>query len=494
MRSLKSEYSDTLHVVGFVLRIVGFGYLFPLLAVVFFNEAWTHALAFIGAFIGTELLALLFLKKLKADEDRTSFTFQQGALGIVGAWLLTMLISAGPFMAILGYDFTRAVFESVSGWTTSGLTTVAVEAAPGSILLFRSLLQFFGGFGLVALAASSIIGVGSLNALYDSEGHDRLLPNIKKTARSMFQIYIGLMVLGVLLYILAGMPAFDALNHSLSGISTGGFSVKEASIGHYDSVAIEGVTFALMLFGSTNFAAHILLFRRDFKSFFRITENRFFYFMLISMSIIAVLILWNLGFAFVGESLRHGAFETVSAITGTGYTISDYSAFPGAVVFFILIMMILGGQSGSTSGGLKMTRINLIRKNLSFAVRRIFQPEHQVTENVVQTPAGQKLIHKQDVIEIFNFVSIYMLALIIGTLVLTTQGAALKDGLFEFASTIGTVGLTIGVTAPEMPLLSQWTMIAGMFFGRLEFLIVLIVLVKLFRDAKIGITRARRTD
>ncbi len=486
MKSLKQEYRETLRVLGIILMFVGAAFLLPLIYVVVDREPGVSYMAFLSMVLIMESVGLGLYMIFKNNHPNV-LTYQQGALTVFIAWLFTAIVSTIPFMMLGDTSFSKAFFESMSGWTTTGLSQLDVTVLDRSLLFFRSLIQFFGGFGLVALMVSSIIGIRSVSTLYESEGHDKVLPNIKKTAQTLFIIYITYFLAGTLLYVIVGMPFFDSINHSMSAISTGGFSVKSASIGAYDSIPIEVVTIILMILGSINFSAYILLMSGKFKQFIAVTENKFMLVWLIALSIIVTILLVGGIYPSMSTSLRHGIFESVSAITTTGYAISDYTLFSGSLIFIFVLIMIVGGQSGSTSGGVKMTRINLLRKNIVYNLKKVFQPKNLITENEITTTSGKQLVHKDDMNEQYNYIVLYMATLFFGSFILTTQGHALSASLFEYASTLGTVGLSVNIVSSTMSTLTTWVITLGMFLGRLEFTVILVAILKLFRDGSSGL-------
>lgn len=481
MKTLKQEYSEIFRSLGIILMFVGLVFLIPIIYALIDAETSASYYAFFLMVLIMEVVGIT-LYRLCHDYDANIITYQQGAFTVVFAWVFTALVSTIPFILIMDLNFTQAFFESMSGWTTTGLSQLDEATVPRSLLIFRSIMQFSGGFGLVALMVSSIIGIRSVSTLYESEGHEKVLPNIKKTAQTLFTIYISYFAAGAALYVIVGMPFFDSINHSMSAVSTGGFSVRPESIGHYQSLPIEMVTIVLMLLGSINFSAYILLFTGRTKAFTRVTENRFMLVWLIPSSIIVVMLMVGGLYPSMTTSLRHGLFETVSAITTTGYSISDYTLFTGPLLFIFILFMIVGGQSGSTSGGIKMTRVNLIRKNIGHGFKKVFQPRNLITENEIQTPSGRQLIHKEDMNEQYNYITLYILSLFAGAFILTTQGFSLSESLFEYASTLGTVGLSVDVVSLSMSGLSTWVMTIGMFLGRLEFMVIIVAFLKVFRD------------
>ncbi|MFW5894462.1 MAG: TrkH family potassium uptake protein [Bacillota bacterium] len=483
MKPLKQEYREIFSVTGLIASVVAFIFLIPALVSLLYGELLSVMVGFIVPFLVLEAFGL-GLWKIFHSTDASRLSYLQGAVSVVFAWIIVTSASTIPFIMIMDMSYTQGIFETVSGWTTTGLTVLDVDLVPNSLLLFRSIMQFLGGFGIVALMITSIVGVGTMSTLYESEGHDQVLPNIKKTAQTLFSFYTAFMLIGTLAYIVAGMPAFDAINHSMSALATGGFSVNNDSIAHYNSVPIEGITIALMFMGSLNFATYILFLRKRYDILKSVNEHRFYLILILLVVMSGTFIMHQLMYDSFGEAFRHGIFETMTALTGTGFSITNnYHVLPGAFIILSIILMNIGGQSGSTTGGLKVTRVHLMFKTFRYTIRRTFQAERQITDNVVTTPSGEKSIHREDMIHVYNYASIYLTMLFIGALTLATQGYSVRESFFEYASALGTVGLTIGVTDAAMSAVSYWSMTLGMFLGRLEFLVIFIVLAKLYRDS-----------
>ena len=479
-----TDYRRIAYTMGLTFMVVGWAYFFPLIMTLL--ERDTPLQSFLIPFVLTQSVGLL-LYRLNSDKSALQLNRIDSAVSVVFAWALTMAISTIPFLILTELTFLQALFESVSGWTTTGLSMLDVSQYPNSLLLFRSLMQFLGGFGLIAIMMLSVIGVGTYSGLYQVEGHDAVLPSVKKTSRMLFSFYLGFTVVGIVAYVIVGMPLFDAINHTMSAISTGGFSVQNDSIGHYQSLGIEIVTIVLMLLGGTNFALYILVLNGKFKAILKLNDARFFVVLLIVFIPFMMMLMLTFSYAHLNDPIRVAIFEVVSALSTTGYSISDYSFYAAPIIVLFIVIMLIGGQSGSTSGGIKMTRISLMLRNFWFSVRRVFDSERRVTDHVVYVPTGSKRIHKEDMINVYNFAFIYMLVLFFGTLILTLEGFTLQQSLFEFASTIGTVGLSVGLLSSELSALSYVTMIFGMFLGRLEFMIVFIVIFKIIKDAIQGI-------
>lgn len=406
-----------------------------------------------------------------------SLSLQEGALAVVAAWAAVALVSALPFMTTVGLGFPQALFESVSGWTTTGLSVVTVEAMPRLVLMYRSTLQLAGGAGVAVLllvASGGPMGPG----LAAAEGReDRLAPHLARSARLVAVLYGGYAVVGTLGLWLAGMGPFDAVNHAFAAVSTGGFSTSTDSIGHWDSVGIEGVTILLMVVGSLNFqTAFLLLVRRRLSTVAQDAEVRL---AAVALPVFAVLFLVFVAgdvVAGTGRAVRLAVFETVSALTTTGFSTTSYAALPGLGLILLLPLMLVGGATGSTAGGMKQYRVHVALEAVVTELRLAASPHGTVIEPSVARGDGQVNLDEGVRLRTLSFVVLYLTVFLAGSICLTGFGYGVRDALFEFASALGTVGLSVGVTSSTTPDGALLVLTAGMFLGRLELVAVLVAL------------------
>lgn len=478
---MKNKLSNNLVIsyMGIFLIIIGIINLIPLIVLIFYPEEFTYGKYFFipasfsiitGINIGT-FIPINKDKKLSAGED---------SIIVVLTWILAILISAMPFYLSGMLNFTQSVFEAVSGWTTTGLSVVDVDNCPKIYLLHRSIMNFFGGVGIVLVMVSALSATFGMS-LYNCEGHsDSLLPNLLKSSRLILSIYTGYVLSGIVLYYIFGMPLFDAINHSIAALSTGGFGVKSESIGAYNSFSIELITIILMLLGTTNFAAHLLLIKGKFKKFFQLGEIKFMFFILgVSIPLVGFFSLNHLyGNVYIG--LRRSLFELISALTTTGFSTVTYNDWNGFAIFTMIILMIIGGGAGSTAGGIKLYRVYIMCKNCIWNIKIQFMSPHLVNEDYVYKPEGKVYIKDSDRKNIANYAFIYMVLYVIGVSIMLINNYSLQDSLFEFASALGTVGLSVGITSPLAPPIILWTEILGMLFGRLEIWVIIIAIIKVF--------------
>lgn len=483
LEQIKQRYELIIGYVGTIILGLGVALLLPLLLLPVYSFELGDMKFFIIPSILSIILGCIMRKNIKLARDAT-LTIQEGGVIVILSWIITIIVSALPFILSGQLTFTQAIFESVSGWTTTGLSVVDVTKTSHMFLLWRSLMQFFGGAGLAVVMLSAIIGPHGLG-LYEAEGRsDKLLPNVTRSTKLIMAIYSSYVLAGIILYIIAGMDWFGAINHSIAALSTGGFSTEVASIGAYNSLSIELITIVLMIAGTINFAAHFLLIRGRIKEFFRIGEIRFMFFLFsLAVPIIAFASLRHL-YGSLSIGIRVSAFEIISALSTTGFSTVGYGDWDNFAVFILIILMIIGGGAGSTAGGIKQYRVYVMIKSLIWNIKGYFSPKNAVRENYIDRPEGKYYVTDKHVSQISNFITIYILIYIMGVLIMLAHGYSLKDSMFEFASSLGTVGLSVGVTSPDAPILVLWTQIFGMILGRLEFFVIFFAGIKMIKDSK----------
>ncbi|RJP26182.1 MAG: TrkH family potassium uptake protein [Candidatus Abyssobacteria bacterium SURF_5] len=479
--NIRWKYLAIVRHIGTLLLGVALYLLLPLFVLIWYPSESNFLAPFCVAAAGAGACGLLFRLIGRKAGDVTLGLPEGGVIVLVG-WILAMVFSAVPFSLSGPLSFLHALFESVSGWTTTGLSVVDVRETPRILLLWRSLMQFAGGAGLVIIMLSAIVGPAG-RSLSVAEGRsEQLLPNVRHSAKLVVRIYLGYAAAGILLYLLAGMPLFDAINHSFCSLSTGGFSTRTESIGYYNSVSIELVTMLLMLLGATNFIMHYALLRGDLRSFFRNGEIR------LTGAAIALFVPVLLGLALLplysaGRGVRVAFFEVISALTTTGYTSVSYSGWPDFGIMCLIVLMLIGGGIYSTAGGLKQYRIYLLFKSIIWEISSNLMPASAVHDRYIWRGENKFYVGPEHIREAGNYLFLYLSTYAAGVIIFLGYGYSLRESLFEFASALGTVGLSIGLTGPAMPPGILWTEIAGMFLGRLEFFVVIYSIIKIFRDA-----------
>jgi trk system potassium uptake protein len=480
-KKIISGYSLILNYLGVFSILIGFIILIPLTVTIFYPGELTNINVFLipaGISILLGSITIFFFRNF----EKGRLERNQDAILVTLIWLLSILIASLPFYLTGVYNFTQSIFETTSGFSTTGLTIVDVENTSHIFLFYRSFLQFVGGVGLVLVLTSAISDKFGMR-LYYAEGHqDKLLPNLIKSARMILSIYVGYIFIGAMVYRLMGMSTFDAINHAIAAVATGGFSTRANSIGHFNHLGIEITTMILMILGGTNFLVHLRLLKGKFKDVLGHVELK----LLVILAILFIpLFTWNIMSmqAQFGSSLRISSFQFFSAVTGTGYqTVQSFQVMPSTFIFGIIILMVLGAGMGSTAGGIKQYRVALAFKSVFWQFRTNMSHKNATRPHFINRIGIKTSIDKEEISQNYAFIMVYLFFLIIGTLIFTSFGYGIKDSLFEFASALGTVGLSVGIIQYQAPSLLLWTASIGMLLGRLEFYVILIAIFKSIDD------------
>jgi len=387
-----------------------------------------------------------------------------------------------------------AVFESMSGFTGTGLTVAAVEEElPRSLHWWRSFIEWIGGVGVIVLTVAILRRSGSSGSytLYESEARSaKIHPSIVTTVREIWKIFVGLTLGSILLFLLAGMPPWDAINHAMTGIATGGFSVHAASIGHYDSPLIEYATVPVMIAGSIAFPVHYLIFTGDVRNLYADLQTRwvFIWFSVGSLALTGVLYL-NGQYATLGETFRIGLFQFVSATSNTGFgtaTVGNGTeqVWSAGATLLTCVGMLTGAAAGSTVSGLKLIRVITLIKGTAWQIRNVFQPRTavrylQIGERRLSEEQAQREFTEATVVFL-----LWLVFLVIGVVVLLSvlsPAHPLEYVIFDVMSAQSNVGLDSGITGPEMPAIAKGMLIINMWVGRLEIIPVAVLLGSLFQ-------------
>ncbi len=486
---IKKQYAAVLSSIGMILLLSAGVTLSPLLMLIAYPEEAGDAGAFLlpAAFLG---LSGLILRRYFPRHGIT-LSIKEGGVIVLISWSVVIIISALPFIYLMDMTFSRAVFESMSGWTTTGLSVVDVTKASRLILTWRSIIQLSGGAGLAIIMMSAIVGptgVGISNA----EGRgDQLVPHVRQSSRLVIMIYLGYAATGIIAYKLAGMPLFDAINHSFPAVSTGGFSTQPENMGHWDSFAVEAVSIPLMILGNLSFVTAWYLWRGKLKAVVRNGEVRLMAIILPISALIVFIFTCQGIYINLTKSMRVAVFETVSCLTTTGFQTVSYNNWNGTGIFILILLMLIGGGTCSTAGGIKQFRIYLMWRLFLWEIKRLLLPGTAVVECPIWEGDRKSFVDDTKVRQVCVFLFMYITTYILGSLVLCACGYPLKDSLFEFASAIGTVGTSVGVTSYKMPDAALWAETLGMFLGRLEFMVIFISLIKIGKDSLVIFSKKR---
>lgn len=493
----KQDFYIILRDLGLLVPVVGLMALLSMIMPLVFNE--TFALAPLAITAGTSfgLGALLYfpLRKVAGETQ-----LKHGLIIAAFGWLLVAALGSMPFVLTALFatpeassetlqffkDPASAFFESISGYTGTGLTMAArADLLPKTLQWWRSFTEWIGGMGVIVLMLSILAGPrpGAANhSLYYAEARtERIHPSINSTLRTMWWIFFLYTFISVIALWGAGMPMWESINHAMTAISTGGFTVTDNSIASYNSISIELVLIPIMLLGAISFAVHYEMMRGDGKILWRDFQTRLL--LLLTVIGIAVLTLENLGVIGGFQSLRESAFQMVSSITCTGFQTADLGAWSPTGKLLLAAAMFIGGAAGSTAGGIKIMRMLILMKGVQWRFRKIVSPRQAIVpfrlgdSTVDESQVGQRL---EDA-SVITFLWLVFLGLGIVVLLHTVPPEfTLSDVVFEVTSAQGNVGLSVGITQPTMSLASKLVLCFNMWIGRLEIIPVLMLIRALF--------------
>jgi len=479
---LKERYAVILSAIGLMLLLCSGLLVTPLLALFVWPDQMVHAPEFAMPAVILAMIGMMLWRFFRI-RSFTPLSVQEGGLIVLTSWLIVIVFSAWPLMTILHLPFSRALFESVSGWTTTGLSVVDVEVAGPLILLWRSIIQLAGGAGLAIMMMSALIGPTGIG-ISKAEGRgDQLVPQIRQSARLVLIIYGTYAVSGVVAYYLAGMSLFDAINHSFAAVSTGGFSTHTQSIGYWDSPLIEAITLPLMFLGNLSFVTAWFLFRGKLLDVSMNGEIRLQAVLVPLSMVLFFLMTTQTLYPHLGKSIRVAIFEVMTAITTTGFSTVSYSQWNSFGINLLVILMLIGGGVCSTAGGIKQFRIYLLGKLVFWEFKRYISSPNAILVRPIWEGGRRVFVDDDQIRQLTVFVSLYLATFATGVLLLCAHGFSLESSLFEFASAMGTVGLSVGITSAQMPDSVLWAEIVAMFLGRLEITMVFVSVFKLKRDA-----------
>ena len=454
----KADLLVVLHYLGYIMQGLGVVLLAPILVALIYGEYIKVSAFLIPCFISF-LLGTAFTKKFS---NYNKLRLKHGMLISSFAWLWASMIGASIMALSLDIHFVDALFENMSAWTGSGMTFfVNVEILPKSILFLRSLEQWIGGLGIVIIFIGILIRSGTAaSRLYKSEAREeKIKPNIANTLRKALEIYLIYTAAGIILFILAGLPIFDAINLTFTSISTGGMSIKNANVGFYQNSLVYIITMALMILGATSFSIHYKIVKTRGKSVLKDVQFQLLIFLI---AIASIFILVTNKMVPIEE-----LFTIVSAITTTGANVVppyELASWGSSSLIVLMVLMLIGGSSGSTSGGLKLIRIITVLKGMNLTITNLVSPEGRV----VSTRIGGKKINEREIKEASAYIGIFFMFLVFGWIMMTIYGYDPFTALFDVISLQSNNGLSTGIVFGGLPMPVKLTLIFLMWIGRLE--------------------------
>jgi len=473
-----------LRITGILLTLFSLALLVPIIVATIYGEDTIDT--FVTAFAITALSGLALWIPNRGDRDlRAGDGFMITALFYVGLGLFGALpIYLAESTAL---SFTDAAFESLSGLTTTGATVMTGrDDLPKSILFYRQLLQWYGGMGIIVLAIAILpmLGIGGMQ-LYRAESpgpvkDTKLTPRIAETAKALWYLYLGLTIACAASYWAAGMSLFDAICHSFSTVAIGGFSTHDASIGHFDSAAIDGVASVFMVIAGVNFALHFTAWqRRSPRHYLADPEFRFYAFLLGSLSLTTISILYiTATHQSLADATIKGLFQVVSIATTTGFVTDDFSSWPLFLPYMLLYAAIIGACAGSTGGGIKVVRILLIFKQGFREVQRLIHPKA-----VIPIKLGDKRVPDRVIESVWGFFAVYVMVFMLMLLALLASGVEIITAFSAVGACINNLGPGlegVATTYQALPVAAKWILCVAMLLGRLEVFTLLVLFTPMF--------------
>lgn len=418
------------------------------------------------------------------EEELESLRRREGLLAVVMGWLILVFFTSIAFHLSGEFpSFAAGFFESMSGYTTTGATVIAdIEALPESILFTRSFAHWIGGMGIIVLSVAILpeLAVGGMQLLSaESSGIDsqKLAPRIAGTARRLWSFYVGVTALEMTLLLLGGMGGFDAVNHAMSTIATGGFSTKNASIASFDSLYIEIVIILFMYLSGINFTLQYrAFFQRQPQALLKSPELRLYTTIMVAAVVVMTLNVWIAGvYDSVTTALRYVSFQVVSIMTTTGFGTADFDAWPDFARLLMVALMLIGGCAGSTSGGSKVVRLYVVAKHALSQMRLLIRPRM-----VHPLRIGDRDVSADTTEAVLGFYLLYFAALLVGGLVLTALGMDLVSGATASVSALNSIGPGLGTVGAAQNFshvqdAGMYLLSFGMLLGRLEIYTVLVL-------------------
>ena len=475
-----SNYKTVFFTLGILQIILGIFMLIPIFAQLFFNEIDS---SFFGASVITIIFGTLFFLS-NLDHDK-KLNLQQAFLLTALSWLSIAIFGSLPLIfSSVGFSFTNAFFESMSGITTTGSTIISnLEDMPKAILLWRAILQWLGGIGIIVMAITlmPIMNVGGMQLfkISNSDSSEKILPKSKEIALRLIYIYSGLTTLCGVSYRILGMNTFDSITHSMTTIATGGFSNYNESIGFFNNFSIEISAMIFIILGSLPFIAYIKFLNGDRKIFFSDIQIKTF----LKIIIISILILSI--YLFLNDSsilnFRSVLFNVISILTGTGYVNAQFDNWGGFPLIIFIGLMFIGGCAGSTTCGIKIFRFQILFSFVLNQIKKIVYPKGIFILKYNQDPVDNKFTAS-----IISFIYMYLVIFFVITALLSLSGLDFITSISGAATSISNVGPGLGSTIgpngnfSSLPDISKWILSFGMILGRLELFAILVLFLPSF--------------
>jgi trk system potassium uptake protein TrkH len=471
--------------LGLLLMIFSVSMLPPAAIAFYFNDG--GATAFLSGFGLTALAGVVIWFPVRHRME--DLRLRDGFLVVAAFWFGLGSFAALPllFLEAPSMTFTDAMFESMSGLTTTGATVLTgLDDLPKSLLYYRQQLQWLGGMGIIVLAVAVLpmLGVGGMQ-LYRAEiagpvKDTKLTPRITETAKALWYIYLGLTIACGISYYYAGMGIFDSLCHAFSTVAIGGFSTHDASIGYFQNKHINAIAILFMFLAGVNFSLHFLAWRgKSLAGYLMDSEFRSYTKNIVVLGLIVTAYLFISGeYETVEDTIYQGLFQVVSIATTTGFTTADFSAWPGAIPVLLIFSSFIGGCAGSTGGGMKVMRCMLLYRQGLREIKRLVHPSAEIPVKL-----GGKTVPPRVIESVWGFFAVYVVVFVIMMVIMLMDGVDQVTAFSAVAATLNNLGPGLGDVTngfDTMSNLAKWVGVAGMLLGRLEIFTLLVLVSRTY--------------
>ena len=476
------NYKTVFYTLGTLQIVLGVFMLIPVIVQIIYNQLDS---GFISASIITVIFGVLFFLS-NLDHDK-NIDLPQAFILTALSWLSVAIFGSLPFIfSDLNLDFTDAFFESMSGITTTGSTILTdLDNTPKAILLWRAILQWLGGIGIILMAITlmPIMNIGGMQLfkISSQDTAEKILPKSKEISVRLVFIYSSLTLICSVFYKIFGMNYFDSLTHSMTTIATGGFSNYNDSIGHFNSTLIEMNAVIFIILGSIPFISYIKYLNGDKSIFYKDAQISFFIKTIIVSIIIIYIFLFFKNYESETFLIRQVIFNVVSILTGTGYVTTNYSEWGNFSLIFFIVLMFIGGCAGSTACGLKIFRIHILYKFFVMQLKKYIYPR-----GIFVLKYSDNILNEKFISSIISFVFLYIIIFFVITTLLSISGLDFVTAVSGAATSISNVGPGLGnLIGPNgnfslLPDFSKWVLSAGMILGRLELFAIIVLFIPSF--------------
>ena len=474
------------HVVGKFLIFFGLLQLLPALCSVIYRDSDWYI--FLVTAFTTSVLGLFMLRATKEAHGAKELSRKDAFFIALSCWLAASLFGSLPYLFMPSvFSPVDALFESISGYTTTGATVISdIEVLPHGLLFYRSFTQWLGGMGIILLAIAILpkLSVGGMQLVsLEAPGPtaERLTPQIADTAKKLWFIYVLLSLVLIVLLFFSGLTVFESVTTMFSTIATGGFSIYNASIGAYGSSLVEFIVIIFMIVGGTNFLLLYLFFTGRFSKLLNSSEFRFFITLILIFTFIVSLDLWSREYPNYLEALRYSSFQVVSMLTGTGFSSTDFGIWPNFAIFALLTVMFIGGCAGSTTGSIKVIRVLVLIKKGIREINHLIVPKA-----VLPVRIDKKAVNEEVISSVTSFFLLFLVILAVSVLILlSVENISILGAVSACTATLGNVGPGF----EEVGAANHYKFLSGfsklwlcflMLLGRLELYTVLVFFTPLF--------------